>query len=244
MRRFLDGCVIACLIAGPIAGCARASGEASGDASPDDPHDAPIQTETPDDATLDATLDATTVTPADAPPDQPCTPVTTQLLTNPAFDLNPVGTGWQQTLIDPAAPLVTADDGVLEHTAPYKAWLGGLLATNENVVDILEQSVAIPAGTTDLVLSGFYDVRTLEVAGDPAYDTASILLTEADGTPIATALAVSNQTPKTAWTAFSYPVTPPPSGMTIRVRMTSSSDFLRETSFFFDSLQLRATYCP
>ncbi|MGE0547721.1 MAG: hypothetical protein AB7O24_14830 [Kofleriaceae bacterium] len=241
MRSVLVGCLAAALGAGFVAGCATAAGDGAIDAS-DGKRDASIEIDPPRDAKIDAPRPADAA--VDAPPMMPCTPATTQLLINPAFDLNPVGTGWQQVLIDPAAPLVTADDGVLEQTAPYKAWLGGLLATNDNVVDVLEQSVAIPANTSELVVSGFYDVRTLELAGDPAYDAASVVVTELDGTPIATALAVSNQTPTTGWTAFSYSVAQPLSGMTIRLRMTSSNDFLNETSFFFDSLQLRATHCP
>ena len=33
-------------------------------------------------------------------------------------------------------------------------------------------------------------------------------------------------------------------GQTIRVRMTSTNDFFRATSFYFDTLSLRALRCP
>src|SRR5690606_30796050 len=112
------------------------------------------------------------------------------------FDLTPVGIGWQETRIDPAFPLVTADDGVVEHSAPYKAWLGGIADEAASTTDVLWQDVAIPMGTTQLVLTGYYEVRTGEAPTETtAFDTASIALTRTDGTPIQVVRALSNLTP-------------------------------------------------
>jgi hypothetical protein len=178
------------------------------------------------------------------PPDA-CVPVVRQLLINPTFDLSPVGTGWQQAVIDPTSPLVTADDGIAEHSAPYKAWLGGIEADTSSVTDVLWQDVLIPPSTTQLVLTGRYEVRTNESASSTlVYDAAEIALTQTDGTPIQIVRTLSNVTPTTAWTAFSATFAHDLAGQTVRVRMTSTNDFLNATSFFFDTLALSATGCP
>jgi len=185
--------------------------------------------------------DAFVVVP-DAPPDA-CVPVVQQLLVNPVFDLTP-GPEWQETRIDAAFPLITDQDGVPEHSAPFKAWLGGFDAPSGQVSDILVQQVAIPANTTQLVLTGFFDVRTAEtIAGE--FDTGSLSVTQTDGTPIVTILSLSNMTPKTDWTAINHTFTQNLSGQTVRLQMTTSSDFSDPTSFYFDTLGLVATHgCP
>ena len=188
--------------------------------------------------------DAGVVVPPDAaaPMGDACVPQVTQLLKNPAFDQSPLGTGWTQTLIALDSPLITPDDGVVEHTAPNKAWLGGLEATTGTVTDVLVQSVAIPANTTALVLTGMYDVRTGEAPSTTAYDTAKLVITETNGTEIVSVLAVSNLTPKTAWTMFGHAFTQNLSGKTVRLRITSTNDDLDPTSFYFDTLALTATH--
>jgi len=184
------------------------------------------------------------VVPADAatPAGDACVPQVTQLLVNPAFDNAPIGTGWSQTLIDVLSPLITDADGVVEHTTPYKAWLGGFEAGTGTVKDSLVQNVAIPANTTHLVLTGMYDVRTDELPSTIEYDTAKLVITELDGTTIVTVLALSNTAPTTAWTMFGHAFTQNLSGKTVRVRLTSTNDLSDATSFFFDSLALTATH--
>ncbi|HEY5926733.1 MAG TPA: hypothetical protein VIV11_33835 [Kofleriaceae bacterium] len=217
---------------------------------------APEINDTPDAgqvARLDARQDPPPPPPPDAgvlvdaatPPGDACISQVKQLLVNPAFDASPQGAGWQQTLVDIESPLITGDDGVLEHTPALKAWLGGYEALVGTATDVLVQNVTIPANTTHLVLTGMYDVRTGEPASTTAYDTAKLVITEMDGTVIATVLSLSNLTPKTAWTMFGHAFTQNLSGKTVRVRLTSSNDILDPTSFFFDSLALTATSgCP
>ncbi len=252
--------LVALLVA---AGCARgSSGVGPDDAAPgvdakgvdaapqlpdafvprDAPLDAFVQLDAPPDAMVDAMADAAVDAAVDAAPDA-CVPQTTQLLVNPVFDLSPVGTGWTQTVIDPMYPLITDQDGIVEQTAPYKAWLGGLVAPSGSVTDVLYQDVAIPAGTTQLVLTGYYEVRSAE-SSTGTYDTASIAATQTSGTPIVTINSFSNRTPTTTWTAINHTFTQNLSGQTIRLRMTSSNDFSNATSFYFDSLSLSATHCP
>ena len=240
MKRALASLVV-------FGGCAAGGSSAQSDADPggrdarrdaiEDFRDAPTDGR-PDARPIDAR-------PIDAPPPDACVPQLTELLTNPVFDLGPIGAGWNQTVIDPAYPLITGDDGVPEHSAPYKAWLGGLESNFGTATDVLFQDVTVPANTTQLVLTGFYEVRTAEAATDTnVYDTASVDLTQPNGTPILSVLGVSNRTPTTTWTAINQLVAQNLAGMTVRVRMTSSNDFLNATSFYFDTLSLKATHCP
>lgn len=216
------------------------------------PADAPADAEphVPDDAPPDARPDAPPDAPPAVPPDAAmpdayvCQVMTMQLLQNPALDLTPVGTGWVQQNIDNTYPIITDQDGIAEDSAPYKAWLGGLLAPTlgGSVTDVLYQDVTIPAGTTMLRLTGKYEVRTGE-SGTTVYDTAQVGLTHTDGTPIETVLSLSNATPTTAWTAIDKTFTTNLSGQTVRLRFTSSNDYALATSFYFDTLALTATYC-
>jgi hypothetical protein len=198
--------------------------------------DAPIQTQ-------DAPPHPDAPPPPDAaPPDAyQCVVMTRNLLTNPALDLNPSGMGWVQQNIDNAYPIVTGDDGIPEHSAPFKAWMGGIVGGG-TATDVLYQDVAVPANTTQLRFTGYYEVRTGET-GSTVYDTGQVGITQTNGTPIETIRTFSNAAPTTAWTAFSYNVAANLSSQTVRLRFTTSNDFSNATSFYFDTLALTATYC-
>ncbi len=114
----------------------------------------------------DAMIDAA-VTP-DA-----CVPVVSELLLNPALDLTPMGVSWQQTPFNAMYPLITDQDGPAEHSAPYKAWLGGFVAAapGGTATDVLWQDFAVPAGTTQLALSYNYMVGTQEDPERPRRST-------------------------------------------------------------------------
>lgn len=228
-----------------LAGCASGGSSIGQDAqgqqadakvdAANQPGDARIDTPPPVDA-----VSIDTPPPIDAPPDA-CVPVATQLLVNPVFDLTPTGTGWQSTVIDPAYPLITDQAGVAPHSVPYRAWLGGF---DTGGTDVLYQDVVVPAGTTSLVLTGVYEVRTGETSSTIAYDTASIALTQPNGTPIVTVNSFSNLTATTTWTAINFTVPQNLSGQTVRLRMTSTGDSSNASSFYFDTLALTATHCP
>jgi hypothetical protein len=176
-----------------------------------------------------------------------CVPMTTQLLVNPALDMTPQGMGWSEQRIQAGTPLVTDKEGQTEHSPPYKIWLGGFTApVGGMVTDVLTQDVAIPPMTKALVLSGYHDVRTAEDPAETiAFDTATITLTQLDGTRIESLLTVSNLTPKAAWTAFEHKLAQIPSGQTVRLRLSSTSDGSWISSFYFDTLALTATHgCP
>lgn len=226
-----------CSFALALAACSSPATVADQDELPDAAQaarqDAAIQNPPPPDAAV--------VHDAGAPVPDACVDQITQLLVNPAFDEMPAAKGWAQTLIDADSPLVTDADGVTEHTPAMKAWLGGIEAPLFTTVrDTLVQDVVIPANTTSLVLTGFYDVRTGEL-GTAAFDTAKLVVTKTDGTAIATVLSLSNLTAKTAWTTFAHAFSQDLSGQTIRIKITSTNDDLDPTSFFFDSMSLLAT---
>ncbi|HVV84704.1 MAG TPA: hypothetical protein VHE35_16680 [Kofleriaceae bacterium] len=197
--------------------------------------DAPsVDARTPIDAgAIDASnIDARVV---DAPG---CTTMLLQRLTNATFDAAPLGTGWSETPIDPMYPLITADDGVPEDTAPNKAWLGGI----ESGDDELHQDVAIPAGTTQLLLRGKYDVRTDEFFPG-VYDDSQVDLVSTGGAVLENVLSVDDDGATTGWTSFQRLFSQSYAGQTVRVRLQSHNDDTDVTSFFYDSLALEATVC-
>ncbi|MBV8755693.1 MAG: hypothetical protein JO257_00370 [Deltaproteobacteria bacterium] len=207
---------------------------------PDAPADAAPHIDAPPDARPDAR-------PIDAAPPDACVPQTTELLQNPVFDLTPVGTGWNETPIDPTYPPITSD-GFAAQTAPYKAWMGGFDGQSKSmnsVTDVVWQDFVVPPGTTALVLTGYYVVGTNETSTTTVYDTASVDLLQTNGTPIENVMAPTNLTVTgSTWTAFSHTFTHLPAGQTVRLRFTSTNDITNVTNFFFDTLSLKATHCP
>ena len=232
MKRVFLGCALA----------ACASGRANEPSDADRGADAKVYLDAPMHL-IDAGVDGHV---ADAAPDgYQCMVMTRQLLMNPVFDLNPSGMGWVQQNIDNAYPIITGDDGIPEQSPPFKAWMGGFTGDDlgvSTVSDMLYQDVTVPAGTTQLSLTGYYEVRTAE-SGSTVYDSAQLAITQTNGTPIETVQNFTNAAPTTAWTAFSYNVAASLSGQTVRVRFTTSNDFSNATSFYFDTFAVTATYC-
>jgi hypothetical protein len=108
------------------------------------------------------------------------------------------------------------------------------------------QDVAVPADTTKVVLTGYYNVNTFETDDIP-FDTASVGLIQTNGTPIETALSVDNTTNpdnNTPYIAFSHTFAANVAGQTVRLRFTTTNDDINYTNFFFDTLALTATHCP
>lgn len=136
------------------------------------------------------------------------------------------------------------DDAMLAHVL---VTFGGVLVeraevpARANANDVLYQDVAVPAGTTRLVLTGYYEVRSGEGAG--VFDRGKIELVEVGGAVIEQALALDNSQRTTAWTPIAVTLGAPHGGETVRLRLSTSSNASNETSFFFDSLALTATSC-
>lgn len=172
-----------------------------------------------------------------------CTsPTMVNVLTNPSFDLAPLGMGWTETRINNET-IVRADSPIGNDTAPNLAWMGGVAVTNGT--DALDQTVTIPASTTAITLTGRYQTRTSETTA--ALDTAKVGILPMTGTTyIGPTFDASNSTVAMAWTDFS--LTLPAAmlaGQTVRVHLTSTSgNATLPTSFYIDTLALTATYCP
>jgi hypothetical protein len=204
------------------------------------------------DGRIEQPADGQTVLPHDAAVDAPkpvdayvCTVHTLQLLGNPALDLNPAGASWVMQNIDNAYPVVTSDGVLAAHSAPYKAWMGGITGDDifaSSATDGLYQDVQVPSGTTSLVFTGNYDVRTSET-GTTVYDRGDVSLTKTDGTPLENIISLTNAAPTSAWTAFSKTFVGNYSGQAVRLRFTTTNDVINATSFYFDTFTLTATYC-
>jgi len=210
------------LLAGLFAGCASAGTE-----QPVTEIDAFIPGMTPD------------ARPPEIDAPLPCTEIMTELLGNPAFDTTPVGAGWIQTPINATYPLVTDQDGISEQSPPYKAWLGGLQGT-----DLLWQEVMVPARTRLLIVAGFYEVRSQE-NGAAIVDTSAVALVDTADAPIATVIALDNTKKTTTWTPLTFSVmnAAPLSGTRVRLRMTSTNNNTTYTSFYYDTLSVKAAHC-
>jgi hypothetical protein len=171
-----------------------------------------------------------------------CTNMTTNLLANPALDGQPAGTGWQQMPIDAAAPIITDEQADLApQSGTYLAWMGGYTRSSGNA-DSMYEDVAIPAGATGLELKGYYAVFTDEFLGG-SYDMSTVELTSTSGTQLELIQSLDNNDDTSTWTAFSKTFTGNYGGMTVRLHFSTTGDDSYRTSFYFDSLELNATYC-
>ncbi|MBS1119473.1 MAG: hypothetical protein H6Q90_1701 [Deltaproteobacteria bacterium] len=208
-----------------VVGCASAAGPAS---------------ETPG---VDAAKPDSPPIEVDAAP--PCTMIASELLVNGSFDASPEGTGWTATPVDPGFPLITQDDaasGVVEKSPLDKVWLGGFAQANAD--DQMFQDVVIPAGTSELRVTGFYWTKT----GDSATvknDTATLQVTSTTGTVIDPVVALDNTVVHTDWQPLDHAVPGAAglSGQTVRIKFASHNNTTLTTSFWFDTLSLQATHC-
>jgi hypothetical protein len=179
--------------------------------------------------------------PMQQQPDAACGPTMMEALANPGFDGTPVGTGWTETRIDAASPLVVpaTDAGIAAVDGADIVWLGGFAKAAASNKDSLVQTFTVPAGATSLVLSGSWWVSTEELAG--TYDTAKVELLTSTGTVIEAAVSISNASPHDAWTTFSKSFASPHAGETVQLRLSSASDDTYRTNFHFDHFSLKAT---
>jgi len=180
-------------------------------------------------------VDANPAAPPDAyvPPPPPPNPTCAEHnlpLVNPRFDSGPVV--WTEL---GSYPIINAIEGA--HTPPYLAWLGGEL----DYADALYQDVAVPAGSTQLRLSGQALIITNESGGD--YDLINIELGDTNHNFLESLAVWSNTSAAADWSYFIVGSTQGYPGRTIRLFFSSSNDNMYSTSFYFDSLNLTALVC-
>jgi len=198
----------------------------------------------PDAPTGTPTIDAPMQVFPDAPmqqPDAACGPTMMEALSNPGFDGTPVGSGWTETRIDAASPLIVpaTDAGIAAVDGADIVWLGGFARAAATNKDSLVQTFTIPTGATSLVLTGSWWVSTEELAG--TYDTAKVELLTSTGTVIEAAVSISNASPHDAWNTFSKTFGTAHAGETVQLRLSSASDDTYRTNFHFDHFSLKAT---
>jgi hypothetical protein len=223
---------------------------ASGKSMPGEQVDANSVDSSDPEMLADARPDSTSIV-IDAPPPPPdaCVPVAVERLQNPVFDLTPDGVGWTAVRDPSLYPIISPNPtGLVAISAPNKAWLGG--ATGQSlgvaaVTDSLHQDITFPANATTFVVTGYYLIGGIEVTGT-LYDTFSLDVIQTNGTPIENVLALNNTQHIGAqtFTAFSKTLTSNLAGQTVRLRLTSTNDFINHTNFFIDSLSFKSSQCP
>jgi hypothetical protein len=168
-------------------------------------------------------------------------PVQTELLQNGGFESGPT-VGWHE--VDPEGELIVQPPAGLTQAGTWVDWQGSYDHTQ---TDEAFQDVAVPVGTTSLVLTGYWLVGTQENPNNAVYDTGTVSIVQPAGeATIESALSLSNlNSGPTTFTAFNHSfAVAGVAGTTVRLRFFTSSDVTNLTNFFFDSLSLVATHCP
>ncbi|MEU5261151.1 S8 family peptidase [Amycolatopsis sp. NPDC021455] len=145
-----------------------------------------------------------------------------QKLVNPGFESG--STGWSN-----ATYTVGQWSGVnAARSGSWSAWLGGY---GTDVTETLEQTVTIPAGCANSVLSLYLKIHTGEVGSTP-YDRFTVRIGS-------TVLATYSNANASGYTVRSFDVGAF-AGRTVTVSFTSSEDATVQTSFVLDDLSLTA----
>ncbi len=211
------------------------------DAAPGTP-DAPIGP-TPDappgtpDAMVISTPDAMVIGTPDA---MGCTDVVVQLLSNENLDLGSGG-GWVENgagfpiVLSPSDP--TYPLPVTPQSGNYAAWMGGV----DSATRAMYQDVAIPAGATNLTVTGYRYIATEETSG--TWDVWTATIRNTGGGVLETLGTLSNADALESWVTFNYVPVTNFAGQTIRLYFENTNDILNNTNFFIDSFALRVTVC-
>ena len=168
-----------------------------------------------------------------------------ELLVNPAFDLAPLEIGWT----NPGIPIVyqalapgggqTDHPDVAAQSQPNLAWFGG----TDSADDRLSQSIAIPAGATQMTFRLIYVVITAKT-GTTEIDTFDATLLA--GTHVVSLAHLSNLDAIDTWTPIAVPVPAALAGQTVTLQLhaVTNASATRTTSFYIDTLSLQATAAP
>ncbi len=126
------------------------------------------------------------------------------------------------------------------------AWFGG---TTYAAVDQVEHQLALPAGTTTLLIQADLNAQTVSTAAGNK-DSFDVLLLDAAkvqiGLPVYTATNVTAQTSAPKWTSNAVNKTVDVSaqaGKKIFLRLRSNVDATLKTDFFVDNVRVVATVC-
>jgi hypothetical protein len=223
-----------------VDGAAPADGpqlDASGQT--DGQKDGPLQADAQRDSAPQADGQKDSAPQADAQRDSGPQCTTQSLLVNGSFDVGP-GSGWS-AYSDWTSDPVIYPCGSLAHgcqAGGYAAWLGGGTSGQNYVY----QTVAVPANTTSLRLTGYRWIDTAESGG--VYDQMWIEIHLSSDLSLLETLATwSNQNSSSAWVSFSLPAAATHAGQTIDLLLDSWNDSTSVTSFYLDTLVLEAVVC-
>lgn len=149
-----------------------------------------------------------------------------ELVQNGGFEQG--ATGWQ-TFSAQGYALIS---GFNPHTGSLGAYLGGV----NNADDRLSQALTLPAGTT-LTLKAWWYLATAETAG--TFDTLTIALTAADGTPLVTLATLDNTALPGQWAELTFDVTVY-AGQSVVLRFAARTDPDNISEFHLDDISLWA----
>jgi hypothetical protein len=157
---------------------------------------------------------------------------TSQLLGNPGFE---------NGSSSPAPWTVTA--GVIDntsfeapHTGSWKAWLNGYGSAH---TDIISQTVSLPADASNISLSFWLHIDTLETAASAA-DTLAIQVRNSSGALLSTLANYSNLNANAGYTQVLFDLTAY-KGQTLQIYLLGVENGSLKTSFVVDDFSLSST---
>ncbi|RME12483.1 MAG: hypothetical protein D6802_04150 [Ardenticatenia bacterium] len=123
------------------------------------------------------------------------------------------------------------------HSGTWKAWLGGDNLVNE----MLSQTLFIPNGTTNLTLSYWWRVSTLEQTHP--FDTLTVVLRDTNGTLLQVVETLTDGDASTTWQQSTWTLSNAYAGQTLVLSFETVTDQDDATSFFLDDVSL-SLVCP
>jgi subtilase family serine protease len=147
-----------------------------------------------------------------------------QLLANPGFETGNISP-WAAS----GDVLANNSTGVPVHSGSWLAWLDGYTGPH---TDSLAQTVTIPAGCTDAILSFWLDIGTTDPARQ-ASDTFRVQILNSGGTVLATLGVYSNQDSGEGYVQHSFSLVPY-IGQQITVKYTGTQTLRNHVTSFYE----------
>jgi hypothetical protein len=162
-----------------------------------------------------------------APPPPP--PGGTQLLGNPGFEQGSNAAPWTAS-----AGVISNNSYEPPHSGSWMAWLDGYGTTTTNT---LQQTVTLPAGTSQATLSFWLHIDTDETTTSSAYDKLTVQLLSSSGQVLKTLATYSNLNAAGGYQPHSFDVSVY-HGQSVTLKFTGSEDYTKQTSFVIDDCSL------
>jgi hypothetical protein len=156
-----------------------------------------------------------------------------------AWNEAPLGT----TLVFRNTDAAVIADGVTPQSGQFVLRLGG--PSTDYLTHYVEQYIDIPPDATEVTVSGYLQVRTLETENLPN-DKAYVVIAEEPqfDPPFFLSMPWSNLTPATSWTAFAVKAAVASvAGKQMVLRIIANLDTSIATYFYFDAISAVVTGC-